>query len=41
MIIAPMLIEVRKILKKQVSLFSGVEFQVDAALGGCLHPLVR
>jgi hypothetical protein len=33
MIIAPMLIEVRKILKKQVSLFSGVEFQVDAALG--------
>ena len=41
MIIAPMLIEVRKILKKQVSLFSGVEFQVEAALGGCLHPLVR
>ena len=33
MIIAHMLIEVRKILKKQVSLFSGVEFQVDAALG--------
>jgi hypothetical protein len=33
MIIAPMLIEVRKILKKQVSLFSGVELQVDAALG--------
>jgi len=33
MIIAPMLIEVRKILKKQVSLFSGVEFQVDATLG--------
>ena len=33
MIIAPMLIEVRKILNKQVSLFSGVEFQVDAALG--------
>ena len=30
---APMLIEVRKILKKQVSLFSGVELQVDAALG--------
>src|SRR5262249_50406530 len=33
MIIAPMLIEVRKILNKQVSLFSGVEFQVDTALG--------
>jgi hypothetical protein len=33
MIIAPLLIEVRKILNKQVSLFSGVEFQVDAALG--------
>src|SRR5215831_3853087 len=33
MIIVPMLIEVRKILKKQVSLFSGVELQVDAALG--------
>ena len=33
MIVAPMLIEVRKILNKQVSLFSGVEFQVDAALG--------
>ena len=32
-IIAPMLIEVRKIRKKQVSLFSGVELQVDAALG--------
>jgi len=33
MIVAPMLIEVRKILNKQVSLFSGVEFQVDTALG--------
>jgi hypothetical protein len=33
MIIAPMLIEVRKILHRQISLFSGVEFQVDAALG--------
>ena len=33
MIIAPMLIEIRKILKKRVSLFSGVEFQVDTALG--------
>jgi hypothetical protein len=33
MIIAPMLIEVRKILKKQMSLFSGVELQVGAALG--------
>src|SRR5262245_23676954 len=33
MIIAPMLIEVRKILNKQVSLFSGVEFQVYTALG--------
>ena len=33
MIIAPMLIEVRKIRNKQVSLFSGVELQVDAALG--------
>jgi hypothetical protein len=33
MIVAPMLIEVRKVLNKQVSLFSGVEFQVDAALG--------
>ena len=31
MIIAPMLIEVRKILKKQVSLFSGVDLQVDVA----------
>src|SRR5215475_15353285 len=41
MIIAPMLIEVRKILHRQISLFSGVELQVDAALGGCLHPLVR
>jgi hypothetical protein len=26
MIIAPMLIEVRKLLKKQVSIFSGIEF---------------
>ena len=33
MIIAPMLIEVRKILHRQISLFSGVELQVDAALG--------
>ena len=33
MIIAPILIEIRKILKKRVSLFSGVEFQVDTALG--------
>src|SRR5215813_9397966 len=33
MIIAPMLIEVRKILHRQVSLFSGVEFNVDASLG--------
>jgi hypothetical protein len=33
MIIAPMLIEVRKILHRQISLFSGIEFQVDAALG--------
>jgi len=33
MIIAPMLIEVRKILHRQISLFSGVEFNVDAVLG--------
>ena len=33
MIIAPMLIEVRKLLNRQVSLFSGVEFNVDASLG--------
>ena len=33
MIIAPMLIEVRKILNRQISLFSGVEFPVDASLG--------
>jgi hypothetical protein len=33
MIIAPMLIEVRKILNRQISLFSGVEFNVDASLG--------
>jgi hypothetical protein len=33
MIIAPMLIEVRKILHRQISLFSGIEFQVDASLG--------
>src|SRR6266508_6329072 len=33
MIIAPMLIEVRKILNRQISLFSGVEFYVDASLG--------
>ena len=33
MIIAPMLIEVRKILNRQISLFSGVEFHVDASLG--------
>src|SRR5215467_4745434 len=33
MIIAPMLIEVRKILHRQISLFSGVEFYVDASLG--------
>ena len=33
MIIAPMLIEVRKTLHRQISLFSGVEFNVDASLG--------
>ena len=33
MIIAPMLIEVRKILNRRISLFSGVEFNVDASLG--------
>ena len=33
MIIAPMLIEIRKILNRQISLFSGVEFNVDASLG--------
>jgi hypothetical protein len=33
MIIAPMLIEVRKILHRQISLFAGIEFQVDASLG--------
>src|SRR5438128_1563758 len=33
MIIAPMLIEIRKILNRQISLFSGVEFHVDASLG--------
>lgn len=33
MIITPMLIEVRKLLNRRVSLFSGVEFSVDAALG--------
>ena len=33
MIIAPMLIEVRKICHRQISLFSGIEFQVDASLG--------
>src|SRR5712692_1392107 len=33
MIIAPMLIEVRKLLHRQISLFSGVGFPVDASLG--------
>jgi hypothetical protein len=33
MIIAPILIEVRNILERQISLFSGVEFNVDRQLG--------
>nr|VFJ94099.1 MAG: hypothetical protein BECKH772A_GA0070896_100665 [Candidatus Kentron sp. H]VFJ95428.1 MAG: hypothetical protein BECKH772B_GA0070898_100764 [Candidatus Kentron sp. H]VFK01516.1 MAG: hypothetical protein BECKH772C_GA0070978_100685 [Candidatus Kentron sp. H] len=33
LIIAPVLLEVRKLLKKQVSFFSGVEFNVDEELG--------
>jgi hypothetical protein len=33
MIISPVLIEVRKILQRQVSLFSGEEFDVDAEVG--------
>ncbi len=33
MIIAPMLIEIRKILKRKMSLFLGVEFNVDSSLG--------
>ncbi len=33
LIISPILVEVRKILQKQVSLFSGEDFTVDATLG--------
>jgi len=33
MIIAPVLIEVRKLLDRQISLFSGLEFNVDKELG--------
>jgi len=33
MIIAPVLIEVRKLLERKVSLFSGLEFNVDEKLG--------
>lgn len=33
MIITPILIEIRKLLHRRVSLFSGVDFHVDAALG--------
>ncbi|WP_353734901.1 MULTISPECIES: hypothetical protein [unclassified Okeania] len=33
MIIAPILIEFRKILNNQISLFSGTEFNVDTARG--------
>ncbi|MFM7613947.1 MAG: hypothetical protein ACKO4R_06940, partial [Synechococcales cyanobacterium] len=33
LIISPVLVEVRKILKGRISLFSGVEFNVDNGLG--------
>lgn len=33
LIISPILVEVRRILKRQVCLFSGAEFNVDEALG--------
>jgi hypothetical protein len=33
LIISPVLLEVRKILNRQISLFSGVEFTVDSACG--------
>ena len=33
LLISPILVEVRKILKREVSFFSGQEFTVDAALG--------
>jgi hypothetical protein len=33
MLICPILIEVREILKQQISLFSGIDFTVDASLG--------
>lgn len=33
MIIAPMLIELRKILHRKISLFSGVDFNVDPSMG--------
>ena len=33
LLISPILVEVRKILKREVSFFSGQEFTVDAAIG--------
>lgn len=33
MLIAPILIKIRKLLKKEVSLFSGTEFNIDRELG--------
>ena len=33
LIISPVLLEVRKILKRKISLFSGTDFTVDSALG--------
>lgn len=33
LIISPVLLEVRKILKRKISLFSGIEFTVDSTLG--------
>ena len=33
LIISPILLEVRKILERKISLFSGVDFTVDSALG--------
>ncbi|MGF1522428.1 MAG: hypothetical protein ACFBSF_08935 [Leptolyngbyaceae cyanobacterium] len=33
MIIAPMLVELKRLLQNQISLFSGIEFNVDAAQG--------
>lgn len=33
LIIAPVLVEIRKLLHRQISLFSGIEFNVDEALG--------